>query len=65
MIESIGKTNPDAVWLVLVKYDGQKALPSRPGFDRLPASLKKIPDGCPQPNSVSTGRVKKLLSALN
>lgn len=62
---NIEKTNPDAVWLVLIKYDGKKALPSLSGFDRLPANLKKIPDGWPQPNSVSTERINKLLSALN
>lgn len=65
VIESIGRTNPDAVWLVLVKYDGKKALPSPPpGFDRLPASLKKVPAGWPQPSSVSSDRVNKLLLLL-
>ena len=64
VIENIGRTNPDAVWLVLVKYDGKKALPALPGFDRLPASLKKVPAGWPQPSSVSTDRVNKLLLSL-
>ena len=64
VITRIGRTNADAVWLVLVKYDGKRALPSYPVFDRLPPSLKKIPEGWPQPSSVSTKRVGALLAAL-